>query len=109
MLSDTVKFARAAGESEWTVLRRHVLRLISIPLVTVFGLELGSTLAFAVVTETIFSWPGLGKLIIDSIASLDRPVMVAYLMLVALVFIMINFTMDLVYVGLDPRLRKARS
>ncbi len=109
MLSDTVKFARAAGESEWTVLRRHVLRLISIPLVTVFGLELGSTLAFAVVTETIFSWPGLGKLIIDSIASLDRPVMVAYLMLVAFVFIMINFTMDLVYVGLDPRLRKARS
>jgi len=109
MLSDTVKFARAAGESEWTVLHRHVLRLISIPLVTVFGLELGSTLAFAVVTETIFSWPGLGKLIIDSIASLDRPVMVAYLMLVAFVFIMINFTMDLVYVGLDPRLRKARS
>jgi peptide/nickel transport system permease protein len=109
MLSDTVKFARAAGESEWTVLRRHVLRLISIPLVTVFGLELGSTLAFAVVTETIFSWPGLGKLIIDSIASLDRPVMVAYLMLVAFVFIMINFTMDLAYVGLDPRLRKARS
>ncbi len=109
MLSDTVKFARAAGETEWTVLRRHVLRLISIPLVTVFGLELGSTLAFAVVTETIFSWPGLGKLIIDSIASLDRPVMVAYLMLVAFVFIMINFTMDLVYVGLDPRLRKARS
>ena len=109
MLSDTVKFARAAGESEWTVLRRHVLRLISIPLVTVFGLELGSTLAFAVVTETIFSWPGLGKLIIDSIASLDRPVMVAYLVFVAFVFIMINFTMDLVYVGLDPRLRKARS
>jgi peptide/nickel transport system permease protein len=109
MLSDTVKFARAAGESEWTVLRRHVLRLISIPLVTVFGLELGSTLAFAVVTETIFSWPGLGKLIIDSIASLDRPVMVAYLVLVAFVFIMINFTMDLIYVGLDPRLRKARS
>ena len=109
MLSDTVKFARAAGESEWTVLRQHVLRLISIPLVTVFGLELGSTLAFAVVTETIFSWPGLGKLIIDSISSLDRPVMVAYLMLVAFVFIMINFTMDLIYVGLDPRLRKARS
>ena len=109
MLSDTVKFARAAGESEWTVLRRHVLRLISIPLVTVFGLELGSTLAFAVVTETIFSWPGLGKLIIDSIASLDRPVMVAYLVLVAFVFIMINFAMYLLYVGLDPRLRKARS
>ncbi len=82
MLTDTVKFARAAGETERTILARHVLRLISIPLVTVFGLEFSSTLAFAVVTETIFSWPGIGKLIIDSISSLDRPVMVAYLMLV---------------------------
>ena len=107
MLSDTVKFARAAGLSEWTVLRRHVLRLIAIPLVTVFGLEFGSTLAFAVVTETIFSWPGIGKLIIDSIQSLDRPVMVAYLMLVAFVFITINFLVDLAYVGLDPRLAGA--
>lgn len=109
MLTDTVKFARAAGLSEWTVLRRHVLRLIAIPIVTVFGLEFASTLAFAVVTETIFSWPGIGKLIIDSIQSLDRPVMVAYLMLVAFVFIMINFLVDLTYFALDPRLRKARA
>ena len=109
MLSDTVKFARAAGLSEFTVLSRHVLRLISIPLVTVFGLELGSTLAFAVVTETIFSWPGLGKLIIDSITSLDRPVMVAYLMFVALLFIVINFVVDLTYALLDPRFRKGRA
>ena len=78
MLGDTVKFARAAGLSEGAILRRHVLKLISIPIVTVFGLEFGSTLAFAVVTETIFSWPGVGKLIIDAINSLDRPVMVAY-------------------------------
>jgi peptide/nickel transport system permease protein len=109
MLTDTVKFARAAGQSEWTILRQHVLRLISIPLVTVFGLEFGSTLAFAVVTETIFSWPGIGKLIIDSISVLDRPVMVAYLMLVALFFIMINFLVDVAYAGLDPRLRVRRS
>ncbi len=109
MLTDTVKFARAAGLSEWTVLRRHVLRLIAIPIVTVFGLEFASTLAFAVVTETIFSWPGIGKLIIDSIQSLDRPVMVAYLMLVAFVFITINFLVDLTYLALDPRLRKARA
>ncbi len=109
MPSDTVKFARAAGISEWTILRRHVLRLIAIPIVTVFGLEFGSTLAFAVVTETIFSWPGIGKLIIDSISSLDRPVMVAYLMLVALVFIMINFLVDIAYAGLDPRLRARRA
>ena len=109
MLTDTVRFARAAGESEWTILRRHVLRLIAIPLVTVFGLEFGSTLAFAVVTETIFSWPGVGKLIIDSISTLDRPVMVAYLMLVALLFILINLTVDIAYVALDPRLRARRT
>jgi peptide/nickel transport system permease protein len=109
MLTDTVRFARAAGESEATILRRHVLRLIAIPLVTVFGLEFGSTLAFAVVTETIFSWPGVGKLIIDSISTLDRPVMVAYLMLVALLFIVINLTVDIAYVALDPRLRARRT
>lgn len=106
MPSDTVKFARATGQSEWTVLRHHVLRLISLPLVAVFGLELGSTLAFAVVTETIYSWPGLGKLIIDSIFSLDRPVMLAYLILVTFFFIMINLLVDIAYVGLDPRLRR---
>jgi peptide/nickel transport system permease protein len=109
MLTDTVRFARAAGESEWTILRHHVLRLIAIPLVTVFGLELGSTLAFAVVTETIFSWPGVGKLIIDSISVLDRPVMVAYLMLVSLLFITINLTVDIAYAALDPRLRARKS
>lgn len=109
MLTDTIKFARAAGISERTVLVRHVLRLIAIPLVTIFGLELGSTMAFAVVTETIFSWPGLGKLIIDSITSLDRPVMVAYLMLVALLFVLINFFVDMAYAVLDPRLRRARA
>jgi peptide/nickel transport system permease protein len=109
MLTDTIRFARAAGESEWTILSRHVLRLIAIPLVTVFGLELSSTLAFAVVTETIFSWPGIGKLIIDSISSLDRPVMVAYLMLVACLFIMINFMVDIAYAALDPRMRVRRA
>jgi peptide/nickel transport system permease protein len=106
MLGDTVKFARAAGLSEWTIMTRHVLKLISIPIVTVFGLELGSTLAFAVVTETIFSWPGVGKLIIDSIKNLDRPVMMAYLMLTAGLFVTINLVVDLVYALLDPRLRR---
>jgi peptide/nickel transport system permease protein len=109
ILTDTVKFARAAGESEWTILSVHVLRLIAIPIVTVFGLEFGSTLAFAVVTETIFSWPGVGKLIIDSISQLDRPVMVAYLMLVAFLFIMINFLVDIANAALDPRLRIRRT
>ncbi|WP_282606735.1 ABC transporter permease [Pelagibius sp. Alg239-R121] len=106
MLTDTVKFARAAGLSEATIVLRHVLKLISIPIITVFGLELGSTLAFAVVTETIFSWPGLGKLIIDSITNLDRPVMVAYLILVALLFMTINLVIDLIYAALDPRLSR---
>lgn len=106
MFTDTIKFARAAGLSERVILRRHVLKLIAVPIVTVFGLEFGSTLAFAVVTETIFSWPGLGKLIIDSIGSLDRPVMVAYLILVAFLFVTINLIVDLVYAMLDPRLRR---
>lgn len=109
MLTDTIKFARAAGLSEGVILRRHLLKLISIPIVTVFGLELGSTLAFAVVTETIFSWPGVGKLIIDSIAVLDRPVMVAYLILTAALFVTINFTVDLVFAVIDPRIRTKRA
>ncbi len=106
MLTDTIKFARAAGLSESTILRRHLLKLISIPIITVFGLELGSTLAFAVVTETIFSWPGVGKLIIDSIGVLDRPVMVAYLILVAFLFVSINFVIDLLFALIDPRVRQ---
>ena len=106
MLTDTIKFARAAGLSEGTIIRRHLLKLISIPIITVFGLELGSTLAFAVVTETIFSWPGVGKLIIDSIGVLDRPVMVAYLILVAFLFVTINFIIDLVFALIDPRVRQ---
>ena len=105
MLSDYVRFARAQGLSDGKVIFGHVLKNISIPLVTIFGLELAATLAFAVVTETIFSWPGLGKLIIESIQSLDRPVMVAYLMLVAFLFIMINFAVDVAYAALDPRVR----
>ena len=106
MLTDTIKFARAAGLSEGTILWRHLLKLISIPIITVFGLELGSTLAFAVVTETIFSWPGVGKLIIDSIGVLDRPVMVAYLILVAFLFVTINFVIDLLFALIDPRVRQ---
>ena len=109
MLTDTIKFARAAGLSELTILRRHLLKMISIPIVTVFGLELGSTLAFAVVTETIFSWPGVGKLIIDSISVLDRPVMVAYLILTAALFVSINFVVDLVFALIDPRIRSRRT
>jgi peptide/nickel transport system permease protein len=80
----------------------HVLKNILIPLVTVIGLELGSVIAFAVVTETIFAWPGIGKLIIDSIFVLDRPVIVSYLIVIVLMFITINLVVDILYSILDP-------
>lgn len=105
MRMDYVKFARAQGLPDGQIVRRHVLRNIMIPVITVFGLELGSTLAFAVVTETVFNWPGIGKLIIDSILQLDRPVMVAYLVLVVILFVFINLAVDLIYARLDPRIR----
>jgi peptide/nickel transport system permease protein len=73
--------------------------------VTVVGLELGSTIAFSVVTESVFAWPGMGKLIIDSINALDRPVIVAYLMIIVLMFIVINLAVDILYSVLDPRVR----
>ncbi|AWI86053.1 ABC transporter permease (plasmid) [Alloyangia pacifica] len=105
MQTDYVKFARAQGLPDRQIVFSHVLRNISIPIVTVFGLELGSTLAFAVVTESVFTWPGVGKLIIDSILQLDRPVMVTYLVLVVILFVLINLVVDLVYARLDPRVR----
>ena len=105
LMQDYVKFARAKGLSERRILVVHVLKNISIPIITVLGLELGSMIAFAVVTETVFAWPGMGKLLIDSITTLDRPVIVAYLMLTVLIFIVINFVVDVVYTLLDPRVR----
>lgn len=102
---DFVKFARAKGLSETRVMCMHVLRNTMIPLVTVLGLELGSTIAYAVVTESIFAWPGAGKLILDSINSLDRPVVVAYLMVVVVIFVTLNLIVDLLYILLDPRVR----
>jgi peptide/nickel transport system permease protein len=102
---DFVKFARAKGLTPARVIFVHVLKNIMIPVVTVIGLELGSTVAFAVVTESVFAWPGMGKLIIDSINVLDRPVIVAYLMMIVLLFITINLVVDLLYTVLDPRVR----
>ena len=102
---DYVRFARAKGLTEGRVIGVHVLRNILIPVVTVVGLEFGSLVAFAVVTETIFAWPGMGKLLIDSINALDRPVIVAYLCVTVLVFVLINLAVDLAYAALDPRVR----
>jgi peptide/nickel transport system permease protein len=105
MPMDYVKFARAKGLSQRRVVLVHVLKNILIPIVTVVGLEIGQVIAFAVVTETIFAWPGMGKLIIDSINNLDRPVIVAYLLIIVIMFIVINLIVDILYSILDPRVR----
>ena len=105
LLQDYVKFARAKGLGPGRVIGVHVLKNILIPIVTVIGLELGSVIAFAIVTESVFAWPGSGKLLIDSINQLDRPVIVAYLMVTVTIFIVINFVVDVLYSLLDPRVR----
>jgi peptide/nickel transport system permease protein len=104
-LQDYVKFARAKGLSPTRVVLVHVLKNILVPVVTVLGLELGGLIAFSVVTETVFAWPGMGKLLIDSIQRLDRPVVVAYLVITVLIFIVINLVVDILYSMLDPRVR----
>ena len=104
-LQDYVKFARAKGLSSSRVVLVHVLKIILVPVVTVLGLELGGLIAFSVVTETVFAWPGMGKLLIDSIQRLDRPVVVAYLIITVLMFVVINLVVDILYSLLDPRVR----
>ena len=106
-LLDYIRFARAKGLPRSRVIGVHLLKNVLIPLVTVIGLELGSVIAFAIVTESVFAWPGMGKLVIDSIFQLDRPVVVAYLLVVVFMFIMINLVVDLLYSALDPRVRIA--
>ena len=105
LLQDYVKFARAKGLTNARVIGVHVLRNILIPIVTVIGLEFGSVIAFAIVTETVFAWPGMGKLLIDSINLLDRPIIVAYLLVIVFMFILINLVVDILYSALDPRVR----
>jgi peptide/nickel transport system permease protein len=105
---DFVKFARARGLAPSRVIFVHVLKNILIPIITVIGIEFGSLIAFAVVTETIFAWPGVGKLIIDSINILDRPIVVAYILVVVSMFIVINLVVDVLYSLLDPRIRSKR-
>jgi peptide/nickel transport system permease protein len=106
---DYVRFARAKGLRNSRIIGVHVLKNILIPIVTVVALQFGSLVGFAIVTETVFAWPGMGKLIIDSIRVLDRPVIVAYLMLVVTLFIVINLAVDLLYSLLDPRVRLAEA
>tara|TARA_B100000963_G_C22559644_1_gene640723 strand:+ start:321 stop:1298 length:978 start_codon:yes stop_codon:yes gene_type:complete len=105
ILQDYITFARSKGISEARVVMVHVLRNILIPIVTVIGLEFGSLIAFSTVTETVFAWPGMGKLIIDSIYNLDRPVIVAYLLIIVTFFVFLNLFVDILYSTLDPRVR----
>ena len=105
ILQDYIKFARAKGVAESRVVRVHLLKNIMIPVITIIGLEFGSLIAFSTVTETVFAWPGMGKLIIDSIYNLDRPVVVAYLMIIVVIFVTLNLIVDILYSVLDPRVR----
>ena len=105
LFADYIKFARANGIRERRILGFHVMRNILIPIVTVLGMEFGGVIAFAVVVESIFSWPGVGKMLIDAIAVLDRPLIVAYLRFVVIMFVLLNLVIDILYSLLDPRVR----
>lgn len=106
--SEYIKFARARGLRERSINYRHALRNTLIPIITVAGLQLGSMIAFSIITETVFQWPGLGLLIIQAINFGDVPVIAAYLLLIALLFVLINMVVDLLYFAVDPRLRAQR-
>ena len=105
MRLDFIKFARARGLSQIRIIRFHLLPNILIPIITVLAIEFGTLIAFATVTESIFAWPGLGKLVIDAIINLDRPIVVAYLLFVVTLFLILNLVVDIIYAVLDPRVR----
>ncbi len=103
--TDYIKFARARGLSERAINFGHALKNTLVPVITVIGLQLGSIIAFAIITETVFQWPGMGLMFIQAVQHADIPVMAAYLLLAAFLFVLINFVVDLVYVRIDPRIR----
>lgn len=105
MRTDFIRFARARGIPEHRIEFRHALRNTMIPVITIAGVQLGGVIAFAIVTETVFQWPGLGALFVNAVQFVDVPVMSAYLLFVAFVFVLTSLVVDLVYVALDPRLR----
>ena len=102
---DYIRFARARGISEKTINFRHALKNTMVPVITVIGLQLGAIIAFAIITETVFQWPGLGLLFINAIQFVDIPVMAAYLMMISVMFVVINLIVDILYALIDPRLR----
>jgi peptide/nickel transport system permease protein len=103
--TDYIRFARARGLTDRAVHFRHALKNTLVPVITITGLQLGSIIAFAIITETVFQWPGMGLLFIQAVGFADVPVMAAYLCLVAVFFVVINLTVDLLYYAVDPRLR----
>jgi peptide/nickel transport system permease protein/oligopeptide transport system permease protein len=105
MRTDYIRFARARGLSRRAINFGHALRNTMVPVITIAGLQLGSVIAFAIITETVFQWPGVGSLFVNSVAVVDVPVMSAYLVFVALVFVVINLIVDILYFLVDPRLR----
>src|SRR6056297_1614353 len=102
---DYIRFARARGLSDRVINFRHALKNTLVPVITITGLQLGSIIAFAIITETVFQWPGVGLLFINAIQFVDIPVMAAYLMMISVMFVAINLIVDLLYVAIDPRLR----
>jgi len=107
--TDFIRFARARGLPDRVIHFGHALKNTLVPVMTVAGLQLGSLIAFAIITETVFQWPGMGLLFIEAVVFADVPVMAAYLCLVALIFVLINLTVDLLYFAVDPRLHPARA
>jgi peptide/nickel transport system permease protein len=107
--SDYIKFARARGLPERAVNFGHALKNTLVPVITITGLQLGGLIAFAIITETVFQWPGMGLLFIQAVQFADIPVMAAYLCLIALIFVVINLAVDLLYFAVDPRLRVERA
>ena len=104
-MQDYIKLAAAKGVPRRVIVYYHALKNTLIPLITIIGIQFGQLVAFTIVTETIFAWPGTGKLIIDSIQNLDRPIVVAYLLVISFLFVAINFIVDILYTLVDPRVR----
>jgi peptide/nickel transport system permease protein len=102
---DFIKFAKSKGLSNFRIITFHLLKYILVPIITVIGLQFSVLMAFAVITESIFAWPGMGRLIIESITLLDRPVIVAYLLVIVFIFMLVNLIVDILYSLLDPRIR----
>jgi peptide/nickel transport system permease protein len=107
--TDYIKFARARGLSRRAINFGHALKNTLVPVITITGLQLGSIIAFAIITETVFQWPGMGLLFLQAVQNVDIPIMAAYLLMVSLIFVTINLVVDILYTVVDPRLRSTVS